>query len=263
MRLLVIGEELAQQLSECAAQISPKPDIEVTTISRSLTVLEDPDYLATFLPLDDLGEDALETLRAHADMGVPVVAVLAIDPRQRGIARAKIRAHGGCDCINAHELGPALFDAVLAHCQTIRETDVQLVELRQRFSLAIRGAKDGMWEWDLRTSRVFFSDRWRQVLGLEEHTIEETIETWLGRVHPQDAARVRTDLDAHISGRKSIHESEHRVRAGDGGYRWVLSRAAVHRDRTGTPVRIAGSLTDITPYRMRERDLASRAVTIH
>ncbi len=153
------------------------------------------------------------------------------------------------------ELSPALFDLTIRAALRQRRLGSELRELRDRFSLAIRGANDGMWEWDLARERIYFSQRWRQLLGLAAEDVGDQLHDWLDRVHTHDQSRLKADLDATIAGEKTMHESEHRIRAGDGSWRWVLTRGVVQRDGRGRAMRLSGSLTDVTEYRARERQL--------
>ena len=189
---------------------------------------------------------------------LPVIAVVPGHASQRSQLRERAREAGALDCLLRSELSTPLLEACVAHARSHSRQSLRLGELRERFALAIRGSRDGMWEWDLSRGRVYYSQRWRELLGLEL-TPPPTLETWLARVHPQDVERLRADLEAHISGEIPIHENEHRIRGGDGQWRWVLSRAVVHRDARGQARRMAGSLTDISPYRRRERAIRERS----
>jgi two-component system sensor kinase FixL len=128
-------------------------------------------------------------------------------------------------------------------------------DLEERFQLAVAGAKDGIWDWDLSTGAVYYSPRWKQIVGCEEAAVEGCVDAWYSRIHPDDAARVRADLDAHLEGRLPHFENEHRLRHADGTYHWVLARAASVRDDRGRPYRVAGSLTDITERRLVQEHL--------
>ncbi len=209
-----------------------------------------------FAAVDQLDAEALEWLREIVStMRTPLVAIVDAHPSQRSSLRRIAQDAGACDCLLRSELSTPLLEAAVSHARNLGSYDARLSELRERFSLAIRGSKDGMWEWDLVRQRVFYSQRWRELLALDGETIRPTIDSWLTRVHPQDVERLRADLDSHRKGLTPIHENEHRIRDGAGQWRWVMSRSVVHRNTAGRVVRMAGSLTDITPYRLREQEL--------
>jgi diguanylate cyclase (GGDEF)-like protein/PAS domain S-box-containing protein len=130
-----------------------------------------------------------------------------------------------------------------------------LAEVQERFALAVRGSNDGVWEWLLDGGEMHFSRRWRELLGYGIDDLAESVDEWFGRVHPSDLDALRADIEAHLAGDKPFHENEHRLRASDGTYRWVISRGVVQRDAAGRPVRMAGSLTDTSDYRLREQQL--------
>jgi diguanylate cyclase (GGDEF)-like protein/PAS domain S-box-containing protein len=125
----------------------------------------------------------------------------------------------------------------------------------ERYALAARGANDGLWDWDLRTGRVYFSPRWKAMLGYGEEDIGDRPEEWLQRLHPDDRERVRAELDAHLAGSSSHFQSEYRMQHRDGTYRWLLCRGLAVREQAGEAVRIAGSQTDVTERRQAEEQL--------
>jgi diguanylate cyclase (GGDEF)-like protein/PAS domain S-box-containing protein len=130
-----------------------------------------------------------------------------------------------------------------------------LSQSEERFALAAHGANDGLWDWDLVTNRVYYSPRWKAMLGLTERDVDECLGAWLERIHPEDATRVRADLDTHLAGETSHFESEHRVRTGDRGYLWVVVRGLAVRRPNGEPYRIAGSQTDVSKRKEVEAKL--------
>jgi len=132
-------------------------------------------------------------------------------------------------------------------------------ESEERYSLAARGANDGLWDWDLRTDRVYYSDRWREILGIRHEGVTETPDDWLDRIHPEDVASVREQVQAHIRGETSRYENEHRIRKFDGTWTWVLTRGIVTRDPDGKPRRMAGWLTDISSRKQNEARLRHHA----
>jgi PAS domain S-box-containing protein len=130
-----------------------------------------------------------------------------------------------------------------------------LREREERCALAVRGADDGMWEWNLRTGSVYFSPRWKSMLGYAEHELGEHIEEWRSRLHPQDVERVTAELEAHLQGRTTRFETEHRVRHRDGRYLWMLARGAAVRKADGKAYRIIGLNTDISARKQLQEAL--------
>ena len=134
-----------------------------------------------------------------------------------------------------------------------------LQESEQRYVLAAAGANDGLWDWDIREGVVFYSPRWKQMLGHHEHEIGSSLYDWLDRIHPDDRERVETDLRDHHEGRTRKLSTEYRIRHSDGHYRWMLCRGALSRAADGEPVRAAGSQADITDRKVAEAQLRHAA----
>jgi diguanylate cyclase (GGDEF)-like protein/PAS domain S-box-containing protein len=121
-----------------------------------------------------------------------------------------------------------------------------LRESEERYALAARGAKDGLWDWKLATDEVYFSSRWNQMLGYPDHDRWSDPEEWFGLIHPIDRDRVKAEIAAHREGATAEFVSEYRMRHKNGSYIWVLSRGIAVRNSEGTAIRMAGSQTDIT-----------------
>ena len=148
---------------------------------------------------------------------------------------------------------------------TNRKLEVEIAERRlsedavkaseSRYALAAAGSNDGLWDWDLEHDKIFFSARWKLMLGYQEQDLTDTPEEWLGRAHPEDRARLDTDLAAHFDGREAMFCGEYRVRGKDGHYRWMLCRGLAVRDGQGKALRIAGSQTDMTDRKLAEEQL--------
>ena len=142
-----------------------------------------------------------------------------------------------------------------------RQAEEEVRRSRERFELAVRGSQDGLWDWDLRTNEVFYSARWKSILGYEDHEIAHQLEEWEQRLHPEERERVLAANYAHITGTTSHYEYEYRLRHKDGSYRWILARGVALRDAHGTAYRMAGSHVDITAWKEMEcalRDGAQR-----
>jgi PAS domain S-box-containing protein len=136
-----------------------------------------------------------------------------------------------------------------------RQAEEEMRRSRERFELAVRGSQDGLWDWDLRTDEVFYSARWKSILGYEDHEIAHRLDEWEKRLHPEERERVLAANYAHITGTTSHYEYEYRLRHKDGSYRWILARGVALRDASGKAYRMAGSHVDITAWKEMERAL--------
>jgi PAS domain S-box-containing protein len=138
-----------------------------------------------------------------------------------------------------------------------KRTQEELRKSRERFELAVQGSQDGLWDWDLTTDAVYYSPRYKAMLGYKDHEFPNRREEWAKRVHPDDYDRVRGELRAHFKSRESLSWVEFRFRHKDGSYRWIRSRAFVLRDPiSGRVYRMAGSHEDITDRKAAEEALA-------
>ena len=143
---------------------------------------------------------------------------------------------------------------------TLREAMSALQASEQRYMLAMEGANDGLWDWDLTSDRIYYSPRWRAIVGDDQGEIGDTQEAWLECVHPDDRERLRLALAKHLGGLTPHFACEHRILHRAGGYRWVLSRGLAIRAESGGPQRMAGSMTDITDRKEAEAELVFKAL---
>ncbi len=128
----------------------------------------------------------------------------------------------------------------------------------QRLSYAINGSQDGLWDWNIKTDKVYYSPRWEQILGYEEHSVALNLETWRSSLHPDDAKRVLDELELHLYGDAPRFVDEFRLRNAAGDWVWVQWRGqAVEFDESGAPTRAVGTMTDISDRKRIESALQS------
>ncbi|MDT8317576.1 MAG: PAS domain S-box protein [bacterium] len=130
-----------------------------------------------------------------------------------------------------------------------------LLKSEERYALIIEGASDGIWDRDLVNNEVYFSPRWKNILGYKDEEFPNEINRLYEIVHPVDLEMMKGAIKDHLSGNSSHYMCEFRIRHKDGSYRWVLARGATKRDNAGNPVRFAGSHTDITERKLMEEEL--------
>ena len=130
-----------------------------------------------------------------------------------------------------------------------------LKESEERYALAVNGANDGIWDWDLKTDKIYYAPRWKSMLGYDEDEIDDTPDEWFQRIFEDDFEYTRFEISAHIRKRTSHFTNEHRLRHKDGDYRWVLCRGMAVWDEAGNAIRIAGSISDITDRKKAEERL--------
>ena len=162
---------------------------------------------------------------------------------------------GAADSLTVDELVPAILHRAVRSAITMAAQLRELADVRAAHSLVLAAANDGMWEWNLDSDRVRYSSRWKAILGLTEEDVTPGPETWYSRVHADDIEGLRADLQAHLDGKRKVHEFEFRIRHRNGAFVWVKSRGLAMRDDWGRPFRISGSLTDINRRKQAEAEL--------
>lgn len=138
-----------------------------------------------------------------------------------------------------------------------KKTEEELRISRERYEAAIRGSRDGIWDWDVQNNVVFFSPRWKEMLGYKDDEIQNELASWQQLLHPEDQPEVFAVLNAYQLNQLQLYEIEFRMRTKANGYRWILSRGSATRDANGRCIRMAGSHTDVTERRQVANELAA------
>lgn len=241
-----LGHALARSLEEMGLPVqvmtSFESTLEALSPGRFHVVLLDS-LLAGPPGLDVLGE-----VRRRLPAGDPSLMVLA-NPAE-GIGLAEALERGADDGMTLPVSGPVAAARLKVHLRMI-EAVRRLRHTEERFSLLLTGSNEGLWDWDLRTQKVYYSPFWKQLLGLQEHEVGDAPAEWMDRIHPEDRERVEEELRQHLAGRSASFASQHRLQHADGGYRWMVLRGVARREEgADEPVRIAGTLADVTASRL-------------
>ncbi|MGE5123149.1 MAG: putative bifunctional diguanylate cyclase/phosphodiesterase, partial [Acidobacteriaceae bacterium] len=140
-----------------------------------------------------------------------------------------------------------------------KRADEILRESEERFFLAARGANDGLWDWNIKKEMIYYSPRWKEMLGFTDNDISNSTEEWFSRIHPDDREAVIYAVSNHLNDITHHFESEHRILHRNGTYHWMLVRGMAVRDANGIAYRMAGSQTDITARKNAEEQLVHDA----
>lgn len=195
------------------------------------------------------GLDALKTLReSYSPVQLPVIMVTAKNQSEDIVKALNLGA-------NDYLTKPVDLPVALARIGTQlshKRAQEALRESEERYALAARGANDGLWDWNIQTGRVYYSPRWKAMLGWRENEIGDRPEEWFDRIHDADRERVQEEIAAHRNGSTPHFESEHRMLHKDGSFRWMLNRGVAVVDDSGRTLRMAGSQTDITERKVSD-----------
>lgn len=135
-----------------------------------------------------------------------------------------------------------------------RKIEDSLRESEEKYHLAMDAAQDGLWDWNVNTGEVYYSPGWNRILS--EERVPHDYESWEKRIHPDDKARIIESLTAHLEGEIGAWQEEHRLRGANGSWVWVLGRGrVVSRDESGRPLRMVGTMTDISERKRAEEKL--------
>ena len=143
------------------------------------------------------------------------------------------------------------------HCAFVRDItvrkqiDAALRESQERFELAVSASYDGVWDWNILTGAQYWSDRHFELLGLHAGDLSPTYDTWISMLHPDDAKFVDEATQRHLRTREP-YDVEIRVRMRDGSYRWFRDRGQAVWDAAGCPIRMVGSIADVTAARQAQ-----------
>ena len=138
----------------------------------------------------------------------------------------------------------------------LKESEARFRASEERFTLAMQGANDGLWDWNLETNEAYYSPRWLNMLGYEEAGIGSQLHDWEELLHPDDRDRVLTELKSYLDGRIDKYEVEYRMLHKLGGTIEILARAfAPRRAADGKPVRLVGTHVDITERNRANEEL--------
>lgn len=131
--------------------------------------------------------------------------------------------------------------------QKRKKLEVSLQKERERFELAIEGAQDGLWDWNLQTDDVLLSERFETMLGYEPGELPQNIKAWFELLHPDDKEHAKKVVQEYLDTKgEGIYENHFRLRSKDGSWRHILGRGKAQFDADGNPVRFVGFNTDIS-----------------
>ena len=147
------------------------------------------------------------------------------------------------------------FVGYIQNATQLKQYEADIQNEKERFQLAIEGSNDGLWDWNPQSNEIWYSPRWKSMLGYKDNELENHLDEWINRMHPDDYEQTFERIQAHIDGKTEVYESEHRIKHKDGYWVWVLDRGKVLTDNHGIAQRFVGFHTDITHKKNQEEIL--------
>lgn len=191
-----------------------------------------------------------------ADPPAPVILLTGQDDHAVDLQASEL---GVTDYLVKGTIDSPTLERAIRYALRQHQAMVKLRRSEERYAVAARATNDGIWDWDLPSETVHFSERWKSLVGYDELASDRP-EVWFERVHPDDLDRLRREIDHHLGGGSSHFESEHRFRRADGQWRWMLTRGLATRDASGAAIRLTGSLSDVTERRQAQERLIHDAL---
>ena len=210
-------------------------------------------------------EQAAEGARLQQlNIGALLLVGFAVQEKVCGfLALCSAQPREGWD-VNLHLLLKLIGSSFASGLERMR-VQKHLKSLQERTDLAMYTGNDGLWDFDAEHNRVYFSPRWKGMLGYADDEMNNAPD-WRQLVHPDDMPRVQAAIRDHVAGKTPIFESIHRMRHRSGEWRWVVSRAKARVDKNGRLLRLVGTELDITERKLYEdalfREKESAQITL-
>lgn len=263
IKVLLVEDNVAEanliELQLAGAKFLEYPVIRAGKISDALGTLSDNTFDVILLDFHLPDNDDLGGLTRVLDVAGNAPVIMLTNHEDESTATEALRL-GAQDYIFKRDIDTALLERSIRYAIERQSAQEALKISEERYSLALAAVNDGIWDWDLSTGTIYFSDRLYQMLGYENGEFTPTFENWLSKIHPSDRDKFEKTLDAHLVGAIAHLEIEHRLENKQGDYLWVLCRGLAIRNGEGKPVRMAGSLSDATQRKFAEQQLIHQAL---
>lgn len=223
---------------------------------ESLSASPLPDLIITDLTLPDSnGLDTFRSVYAKA-LTVPIIVLTGMDSESLALEAME---EGAQDYLSKRNVDVDMLRRSIRYAIARHRSEKALRESEERFALAVLGSNNGMWDWNLITNEMYYSPRWKSIIGYQDYELEPHPKEWLDRIHPEDKDLVSEKLHAHVDDLTSHFQAEYRMAHRGGGYIWVLTRGLAVRDEDGNSTRVAGSHEDVTSRKKAEEQLIYNA----
>ena len=229
---------------------------------REILGISDPCFQPTMEDFESrLHPDDLDRVREAGRAHIEDHRRLDLEYRvKRGAEWVHIRARG--QAIWGENGEPVRMAGSIEDITALRLEGEALARSEERYELAVEGASVGLWDWDPVTGALYWSPQMLRILGLDQETFEPSYENWVDTIHPDDLDGVLAVLTRHLD-QDGEYQVEYRLRyGGDGDYIWVQTRGQAIWNDAGEPLRMAGSLYEITDLKRAEDKLREQAAEL-
>jgi diguanylate cyclase (GGDEF)-like protein/PAS domain S-box-containing protein len=255
VRLLLVDDDegdylITRELLGAAGQLTITVDW-AKTYERALEVILEQSHDVYLIDYRLGRHTGLELIR-EAFAARPVAPVIMLTGHPSGSVNLEAAALGATDFLTKQGLSADELERAIRHAISQHRAE--------RHALAARASDDGIWDWDLTTDVLYLSAQWNAILGLATEGREVSPSEWFALVAPDDVLRLRNEIKAHLAGQTPSLECEFRMRHRDDTWRWVLANGVATRDVDGTPVRMAGALSDTNDRHVQQQRLEHEAL---
>lgn len=216
-----------------------------TTLGEGVEILKNKPVNLVLLDLslpDSTGMQSLKTIQKMNDR-IPIIVLTGVDDTDLAAEAIK---QGAQDYLVKGKINKALLDRSIQYAMERMKIHNKLLDSESRYMIALKATNDGIWEWNLKENYLYYSPRWKEIIGYGEDDLSSDPSEWFDRIHPDDARMVEEIIANHLSGETDNLVTEHRLLHKNGMYIWARVHGLAVLDKSGSVLKIAGSLTDIT-----------------
>lgn len=230
----------------------------VQKLSQALDRLNQKTFHIVLLDLglpDSVGYGTFEHV-SEVIADTPLIVLTNMDDEEMAVQAVR---EGAQDYLVKRQINAVLLQRAVRYAVERAQFERELRLSEERYALAVRGANDGLWDWNLVTNEIYLSPRWKEILGFSESELEDSVDQWMQRIHPDDRIEFQRRMESHLKGKSEHFIHECRLFHRDGSVVWVMVRGLAVRGEDGEPKRMAGSLSDVTARKRAEERLSHDA----
>ncbi len=225
--------------------------VNVESLAEAVEYLEIDTFQLVLLDLtlpDSAGLDTFHKLHG-LNYNIPIIVLTGVDDTNLALQAVK---SGAQDYLVKGKVNKVLLYRSIVYAIERAAVLEALKESEERYSLAVEATNDGIWEWNLRKGTIYYSPRWKEILGYQDHEIKNNPDEWFNRIHPGDVDEFEDALAQHFAGDTPKLINEHRLLDKNNSYRWVRVIGKANINKEGAVINVGGSLSDITAEKLED-----------